>query len=387
MKIESAKLVKYNANTRGTSTGDCTARSISLAFNIDYSKVRKMMNASAKKLRYRSYNYDGNVNTVIADLGGGYRKRPDKKISVNEFADTNPQGTYLVGCSKLTEDRATHLVCIIDGVVYDSWDSRVYFVDEYWVIENGTKGSDITDVGYYLREWVNSKTASEYVEYIVNVFNDIIDKNRRLKKVVDKYNVDIKFTLEVTKISLVNYTFNYGGEICVRIPAYNIKKTYSHKFSIVFNPTMSPDNVQPYFEEHFYGKLYPQVQQVIHKVEDICEGYSLTKDVDVSDRDLWIHSYEKKNFFSLPYWAQRLATYFTAGAPFQEKYSDSVRLDIKTPPFDTHYGETTEYAYKANERTFEAYSMAELKEGLDYYKKTGDYDKAWRLAAYGDYAE
>ena len=375
MKIESAKLVKYNANTRGTSTGDCTARSISLAFNIDYSKVRKMMNASAKKLRYRSYNADGNVNTVIADLGGGYRKRPDKKISVNEFADTNPQGTYLIGCSKLTEDRATHLVCVIDGVVYDSWDSRVYFVDEYWVIEKGTKGSDITDVGYYLREWVNSKTASAYVEYIVNVFNDIIDKNRRLKKVVDKYNVDIKFTLEVTKISLVNYTFNYGGEIYVRIPAYDIRKTYPHKFSIVFKPTMSPDEVQPYFDESFYGKLYPQVQQVIHKVEDICEGYSLTKDAKPREGTLYMHSYEKKSFLTLPYWVQRLTTYFKADAPFQEHYHDSIELYINTPPFDTQYG------HCESERSFIAYTMSELKEGLEYYKKTGDYEKAYAIAA------
>lgn len=374
MKIQSSVLVKYNANTRGTDTGDCTARSISLAFNINYSKVRKMLYASAKQLHYDSYNVDDNVDRVLYQLGAGAKQRPSKKISVDEFADTHAHGTYIVGCSKSNGTYATHMVCIIDGTVYDSWDSRVYYVDEYWVIARGTKGSDITDVGSYLKEWINSKTAAEYVQYVVDIFNDIIDKNRRLKKLKAKDKVDISFNIEVTKIQLVNYTFNYGGEIYVKLHDYGIIKTFPHKFSIVFKPTMSPDEVQPYFDENFYGKLYPQVQNAIRKVEDICEGYLLTKDAKIPNGSLYMYSYEKKSFLTLPYWVQRLTTFFKAEAPFQEHYHDSIELCINTPPFDSEYGNCEK------ERKFIAYNMNDLKQGLEYYKKTGDYDRAYDIA-------
>lgn len=389
MKIESAELVTYNANNRGTSTGDCTARSISLAFNIDYSKVRKMMNASARKLRYDTYNADGNVNTVIAELGGGYRKKPDTRITVNDFVDAHPQGTYLIGCSRLNSSYATHLVCVIDGVVYDSWDSRVFYVDEYWVVEHGVSGKDITDIGTYLSQtWIKSKNFAQYVDYINALFDNIIGKNRRLKKLADKYNIDIQLSITVSKLSLKGYTFNYSGYISLYIAEYNISKTFRHKFAIAFKPTMSVEEVQPYFDDAFYGKLYSQIQNVVYKVEDICEGYELTKSVEESDKDhFYLYESEIKSFKTLPYWAQRLATYFTAGTPFQENYSDSIQLRLKTPPFDNMYGKKTEYAASADTRSFEAYSMSELKEGLDYYKKTGDYDRAFKLAAYGDYAD
>ena len=36
-----AKLYKYNANTQNKNTGDCVARSISLALGMDYDEVKR----------------------------------------------------------------------------------------------------------------------------------------------------------------------------------------------------------------------------------------------------------------------------------------------------------------------------------------------------------
>ena len=100
MQIDSADLVRYNANNRGTRTGDCTARAISLAFNIDYSKARKALNDSAKEHRYWEYNSQGNCEKVIRELGGGDIIKTQTKIKVDNFVDLHSTGTYIIWCSK-----------------------------------------------------------------------------------------------------------------------------------------------------------------------------------------------------------------------------------------------------------------------------------------------
>lgn len=56
--IYSANLIRYNANTSGKNTEDCVVRSISLAFDVPYTQVRKELNAILKEnRRYDSYKY------------------------------------------------------------------------------------------------------------------------------------------------------------------------------------------------------------------------------------------------------------------------------------------------------------------------------------------
>ena len=52
--IYSADLVRYNANSRGTRTGDCAVRSISLAFNRSYNDIKKLLNSAMNCLAKES---------------------------------------------------------------------------------------------------------------------------------------------------------------------------------------------------------------------------------------------------------------------------------------------------------------------------------------------
>ena len=45
--------------------------------------------------------------------------------TVRDFADDHPVGTYVVGTGN-------HVVTIINGIVYDSWDSRNEIPQYYW---------------------------------------------------------------------------------------------------------------------------------------------------------------------------------------------------------------------------------------------------------------
>lgn len=387
MKIEDATLVKYNANSRGTSTGDCTARAISLAFNMDYSKTRKLMNHTAKAYNEgnhwrtdRTYNNINNCKAVIKSLGGGDAIDPVRKLSVGAFADMHPEGTYLIWCSKDgSKFTSQHLVCIIDSKIYDSWDSRVYFVLAYWEIgSSGVKSSDITDVGLYLRTWVTRWDAKGYQDYTNNVFQNIIDKNRKLKKLVTEYGFSYTLEIIVKRVVLENFTFKFGCVITLNIPEFQVSDEYFKcNFAIVFKPTMSTDDVDKYFEESFYSKLYSFIQNnVIYRIEDICTSYDSIRD-NPNRNDYQVDPWDtitKKSFKSLPYWVQQLTRYFSVQNPFEGSYHDSVRLDLYVPSFDPN-PEGDRFRY------FRAYNMADLKEGLDYYKKTGDYEKAYEIAA------
>ena len=99
--IHLADLVSYNANSRGTRTGDCSVRSISLAFNRSYNDIKKLLNSAMEYTHSRKYNYTKNIVYVIKDIlgAGNYTDIAAEKLTVQAFADAHKSGTYLVGCN------------------------------------------------------------------------------------------------------------------------------------------------------------------------------------------------------------------------------------------------------------------------------------------------
>lgn len=385
-RVVSSKVINYNANVRGTRTGDCTARAISLAFNMDYSKARKALNDSAKENWRKGWHYNSHSNCikVIKELGGGGIITPEEKITVGQFADTH-SGTYIIWCSADGKSgRTNHLVCVINDRIYDSWNSTDYIVMGYWVVESGIKADDITNVGDYLKEWVN-KDFEYWTSYANSVFDKIIDHSKKLKKLADEYGVDFQITLETKKVQLNGYTFTYWATIWLRIPG--VKSDFRGidvKFSVAFKPTQSVDQINAYFDKAFYIKFYDYIQNhLISMLADFCEGNKFLTDMaNANDASLpeeksmsfW-DKQSKRCFNSLPYWVKRISDYFSIdrtmswGEPAIE-----ITLRVYVPPFDTEYGQTTRET-----RRFESDSMDNLRAQLDYYKKTGDYEKSIEL--------
>ena len=64
-QVNSATLEKYNANNRGKSVDDCVKRGISLAFDLPYAEVGKILNAKMKELRKSAWNIQPVFEPVI----------------------------------------------------------------------------------------------------------------------------------------------------------------------------------------------------------------------------------------------------------------------------------------------------------------------------------
>ena len=121
----------YNPNPKKQCVGDCTVRAISAALDEDWStayldlcaigmEMCDMPSANAvwgaylRRIGYRRY--------MVPDTC------PDC-YTVGRFADEHPEGTFILALSG-------HVVCVQDGVIYDSWNSENEIVLYYWQKES-----------------------------------------------------------------------------------------------------------------------------------------------------------------------------------------------------------------------------------------------------------
>lgn len=117
------RFVPYNPNPAGRNVGDCTVRAISKALNQEWNHT------------YWGLSIEGNLlkdmpsaNAVWGSYlqhKGWRRALPVEDCTVCDFAESHPVGTYILALSG-------HVVCIQDGVLYDTWDSNNEIVIYYW---------------------------------------------------------------------------------------------------------------------------------------------------------------------------------------------------------------------------------------------------------------
>lgn len=102
----------YNANPLNNDVADCTVRAISLAENISWDDAYKKLSRLA---RLRGQMMD-NVEFIENYLDERYSRQCHYSKTIREFAYEHPSGIYLCTMNG-------HIVCVIDGCVYDTFNS------------------------------------------------------------------------------------------------------------------------------------------------------------------------------------------------------------------------------------------------------------------------
>lgn len=106
----------YNPNPKAKNTGDCAVRALSKALNLDWEKAKLLLDA---------YSMDeAEVETsdlvwgrILAENGFSMKAVLCRNgCDLNEFCRLHPVGVYVV---KLPN----HVVCVVDGRFYDSFNS------------------------------------------------------------------------------------------------------------------------------------------------------------------------------------------------------------------------------------------------------------------------
>jgi len=384
MKILSADLVRYNANDRGKNVGDCVKRSLSLATGTSYAQISKELNAKVKEILPRSYANGREglwrrasvYSKVIADHGGDEKStKVDELITLQDFVDNElpAEGTFLVTTGSKPGSHSDHIVCIIDGKVYDSWDSRNQYVYSYYTFGDDVKLERKADVD------------------VASMNDDQLDDLLQKFNFTDRLSTKIATMLAKKDYSGVNYQIRSPRLINYRIttkveltfpPLVGLDKSrnYMFKIDIVASPFETEESLAKLVDKAINVRAYDRMYAVLQNEEQAKEAAALAQRIREGgsdknkhriDKQVTLFDSEARVFKSLPGWAQQLATYFDINQPGQ--FSDSYEIHLIPLPDDPYHDPDDTIRISA-------FDAAELRRQLDRYHetyKTDDDEYEW----------
>lgn len=116
----------YNANPYQRSVNDCTVRAISLATNTSWDSTYDTLSEYAKRQGITFSEIDF-LNGYLEDRFEQFSP-PAGTYKVQDFLDENVKGRFLVTMSG-------HITCVIDGVLYDTFDCSDRYVWSIYRVE------------------------------------------------------------------------------------------------------------------------------------------------------------------------------------------------------------------------------------------------------------
>lgn len=354
--IQSAELIRYNANSAGNSSPDCVKRAISYAFDKSYIQVSKDLNQLSKENHGEPWNTEYIFNKLIRRYGGtsgGPPGRPD--ITVEEFADEHPKGSYILDVGKHVNRAGSHLVAVVNGEVIDSWDSREWYVKVYW------------DTLHVHKEKTNINS-DESVEELVSFAKVLSDDN--LQKLIPRYEkkLNVRWECEFRGWSIKGYLikFRYTSTIYAEMGHYDS----NFEVPLVLTPTMDESEAKEYITKTLPVRLYDRLYAIAGGYNKALETYEAKKAARAEGIDpnrlvarYQLDGRERKLYDSLPGWAKARCTYIRIWEPGQ--YSDS--YEVSLIPFDPNDSR----AYRGDVN-FEGYEAWQIRDELNRYKEKNE---------------
>ena len=110
--------IQFNNNPTGRMVGDCAVRAISKALDIDWENAFAMIAANGYAMG--DMPSSDSVWGAVLRQNGFYRQSIPNSCpecyTAADFARDNPRGVFVLGFGG-------HVATIVDGDIYDSWDS------------------------------------------------------------------------------------------------------------------------------------------------------------------------------------------------------------------------------------------------------------------------
>lgn len=120
---------KYNPNPRGKAVGDCTVRAIAKATGSDWEGA--YIGLMLQGFLMADMPSANAITTAYLKNQGFQRKTMPETCpdcyTIEDFCKDHQKGTFVIGTG-------SHLTTVIDGCLWDSWDSRnetpVYYFEK-----------------------------------------------------------------------------------------------------------------------------------------------------------------------------------------------------------------------------------------------------------------
>lgn len=120
----------YNPNPTGRNVGDCAVRAVSAALGMDWEEAYDIISDAARNMG--DMPSSNSVWGAVLRMNGFYRRSipntcPDCYTAA-DFARDHPRGVFVLGFG-------THVCTVIDGNIYDSWDSSSEIPQYFWYLK------------------------------------------------------------------------------------------------------------------------------------------------------------------------------------------------------------------------------------------------------------
>lgn len=119
--------IEFNNNPTGRRVGDCSVRAISVALDIDWESAYALIVTNGFEMG--DMPSSNSVWGAVLRQHGFYRTSipntcPDC-YTAEDFCQDHPQGVYVLGFG-------THVATVVDGNIYDAWDSSQEIPQYVW---------------------------------------------------------------------------------------------------------------------------------------------------------------------------------------------------------------------------------------------------------------
>ena len=119
--------IRYNPNPAGRMVGDCAVRAVSAALGIDWEAAYSLIADAGYNMG--DMPSSNSVWGAVLRQNGFYRTAvpntcPDCYTAA-DFAQDHPRGVFVLGFG-------THVATVIDGNIYDSWNSSNEIPQYFW---------------------------------------------------------------------------------------------------------------------------------------------------------------------------------------------------------------------------------------------------------------
>lgn len=114
----------YNANPYDLNIEDCTARALSTALDIPWSRAYSMLCNSARDMGMMM----SSVDAVEKFLDKWFDRVYITEETVSEFIENHPRGRFLI-------TMPGHITTLVDGVNYDTFDPGDRYIWSAWLVK------------------------------------------------------------------------------------------------------------------------------------------------------------------------------------------------------------------------------------------------------------
>ena len=322
---------EYNANTKDNYVGDCVKRSLSIAYGLDYDVVSRELNEIKRSLGAPAFNVRQVYDNFISRHSGVRYGRASgwnlpKNCTVQQFAEIHPVGTYLVVCGKSAQT-PNHMVCVLDGDIWDSWDSSNEIVHGIYCISESASTT------------ISDFTVDDVREEIFEHVQSCLNKSKSKMPWAD-FSLRDPVRLDDYTIQQRIYCNIHVGDL---IDAINKALSCSYTYTIKLNPRMSLEENLRSLKEKLWFKIREWAYAVRKDIEEYLIWRSLETHPDFSG--------SKDILVKLPEWCRSRIHYIVDNGPSSDYgsryavYMDALEGDPRAsalPEVEFYSGTVTE---------------------------------------------